>query len=353
MQNDKQHCLGRRAALAVGGGIVTALAAPNFRRLRAAEVLFVNTWGGIWERAAIKNLFEPFTRDTGIEIRPVSPVSFAKLAQQVRSGAYEFDVTTLGGGEIIRANQAKIIEPLDGTDLAKSPPFPGAVFQNGATSHAFATVIAYQKARYPNGAPTGWADFWDQGKFPGSRCMQRYASRVLPLGLVADGVKTNALYPMDIDRAFRSLDKIKPATRVWWTQGQQSQQLLRDGEIDMIALWHARVLELQDEGKPVEIVWNQAQIDRAYWVIAKGTPRRDAALRYIEAALKPERLAGFCRDAMLGPLNPAAFNHLSEAEAARMPTAPAYKGRVFEQDVLNFGGDVNAVTQRFERWIGA
>ena len=26
--------------------------------------------------------------------------------------------------------------------------------------------------------------------------------------------------------------------------------------------------------------------------------------------------------------------------------------KVFEQDILNFGGDVNAATQRFERWIG-
>jgi putative spermidine/putrescine transport system substrate-binding protein len=343
--------LGRRALLAAGGAV--ALAAPAFRRVRAAEVLSVNTWGGSWERSAAKHLFEPFTRETGAEVRPVSPVSFAKLAQQVRSGTYEFDVTTLGGGEIVRANQARIIEPLDNSPLAKNQPFPGAVFQNGATSHAFATVIAYQKARYPDAKPAGWADFWSQEKFPGSRCLQRYAARILPLALAADGVATDKLYPLDLDRAFRSLEKIKPQVRVWWTQGQQSQQLLRDGEIDMIAIWHGRALELLDQGKPIEISWDQAQIDRAYWVVAKGTPRRDLAMRFIEGALKPERLAGFCRDALLGPLNPAAFQHLSEAEAARMPTAPAYKDKVFEQDVLNFGGDVNAVTQRFDRWIGA
>jgi putative spermidine/putrescine transport system substrate-binding protein len=341
----------RRGALAFTGGGM--LSAPAFRRVRAAEFLHVNTWGGIWERAAVKNIFEPFTRETGIEIRPISPVSFAKLAQQVRSGAYEFDVTTLGAGEIIRANQANLIEDLSNSDLAKSPPFPGAVFQNGASSHAFATVMAYQKARYPNGGPTSWADFWDLQKFPGSRCMQRYASRILPIALAADGVLLNKLYPLDLNRAFRSLDRIKPAVRVWWTQGQQSQQLLRDGEIDLIALWHGRTLELIDEGKPVEIVWDQAQIERAYWVIAKGTPKRDLAMRYLEGALRPERLAGFCRDSLNGPLNPAAFQHLEPAAASRMPTSPLYANKVFEQDILNFGGDVNAATQRFERWIGS
>jgi putative spermidine/putrescine transport system substrate-binding protein len=341
----------RRGALALAGGGM--LSAPAFRRVRAAEFLHVNTWGGIWERAAVKNIFEPFTRETGIEIRPISPVSFAKLAQQVRSGAYEFDVTTLGAGEIIRANQANLIEDLSNSDLAKSSPFPGAVFQNGASSHAFATVMAYQKARYPNGGPTSWADFWDLQKFPGSRCMQRYASRILPIALAADGVPLDKLYPLDLNRAFRSLDRIKPAVRVWWTQGQQSQQLLRDGEIDLIALWHGRTLELIDEGKPVEIVWDQAQIERAYWVIARGTPKRDLAMRYLEGALRPERLAGFCRDSLNGPLNPAAFQHLEPAAASRMPTSPLYANKVFEQDILNFGGDVNAATQRFERWIGS
>ena len=37
-------------------------------------------------------------------------MSFAKLAQQVQTGVYEFDITTLGGAELVRANEADIIE---------------------------------------------------------------------------------------------------------------------------------------------------------------------------------------------------------------------------------------------------
>jgi putative spermidine/putrescine transport system substrate-binding protein len=44
--------------------------------------------------------------------------------------------------------------------------------------------------------------------------MQRYAARILPIALAADGVATGDLYPMDLDRAFRSVEKIKPAERV-------------------------------------------------------------------------------------------------------------------------------------------
>ena len=68
---------------------------------------------------------------------------------------------------------------------------------------------------------------------------------------------------------------------MWWTQGPQSQQLLRDGEVDLIGIWNGRVLELMDQKAPVGFEWNQAQIDRAYWVVAKGTPRTELAKKFV------------------------------------------------------------------------
>ena len=43
------------------------------------------------------------------------------------------------------------------------------------------------------------------------------------------GVAPADLFPYDLDRAFKSLDRIKKDVRVWWSQSPQSQQLLRDG----------------------------------------------------------------------------------------------------------------------------
>ncbi len=343
--------LPRRSVLKLAAGAAGVLAMPAIiSSARAAEVLYVNTWGGSWEKAASKHLFEPFTKETGVEIRTVSPVSFAKLAAQVRSGVYEFDVTTLGGGDIVRANAAKIIEPVTGSPLA-SGLWKNAVFENGVSSHAFSTLIAYRKDRLTNGGPQNWADFWNRKDFPGARSLQRYGARVLPLALMADGVPKEKLYPLDTDRAFRALDRIKPDLRVWWTQGQQSQQLLRDGEVDMIGIWHGRALELIDQGHPIGISWNQAQIDRAYWVVSKNTPRREIAWKFIQSAVQPERLAGFCREALYGPLNPNAFDFIPKEEADRMPTGPQNYPLAVEQNVEDFGDNLQKVTQRFEQWI--
>jgi putative spermidine/putrescine transport system substrate-binding protein len=329
-----------------------AIAAPYVIPARAAEPLYVNTWGGIWEEAAAANLFAPFTKETGIEIKTVSPVSFAKLAAQAKTGTYEFDVTTLGGGDIVRANDAGLIEKIDDSVVDRSKLAPDQVFQNGVASHAFSTIIAWRKDKYPNGGPQTWADFWDTKKFPGSRCLQSYAARVLPLALLADGVPKEQLYPMNLDRAFAALDRLKPNIRVWWTQGQQSQQLLRDGEIDAIGIWHSRTLELIQQKAPVDFTWNQGEIDRAYWVVSKGSPRAKAAWRFINSAVQPERLAKFCVQANYGPLNPKSFEYIKQNDARFMPTFPANYKNQFEQDVVKAEPQLAELTKRFERWVG-
>jgi putative spermidine/putrescine transport system substrate-binding protein len=334
----------RRTFLKAGGAaLTTALAMPYIARAQD-NVLYVNTWGGPWEEAARAHLFDPFTAETGIEIRTVSPVSFAKLAQQVQTGIYEFDVTTLGGGELVRANQAGIIEELQA-------PYEGGLFENGVASHAFATVIAYRTDKFPDGGPQNWAEFWDVERFPGSRSLQRYPARVLPIALLADGVAVEDLYPLDIDRAFASLDRIKDHILVWWTAGAQSTQLLRDGQVDLIGIWHGRYFEAEDAGAPVAMTWNQGEIDRAYWVVAKDTPNAENVKKFIEFATSAKPLAGFVTQADYGPLNPAANEFISAEDAKRMPTSPENYPQTFEQDIANLGADPAEIAQRFEEWL--
>src|SRR5262249_38150551 len=80
----------------------------------------------------------------------------------------------------------------------------------------------------------------------------------LIFALLADGVPADRLYPLDIDRAFKKLDRIKPHIKVWWREGNQSQQLIRDGELDMMSIWNGRASELKEAGVAVELIWNGA-----------------------------------------------------------------------------------------------
>lgn len=334
------------AALA---GVV--LSAPAIRRAAAQEkVLYVNTWGGAWEEAAKEALFAPFTKETGIEIRTVAPVSFAKLAAQVRTGVYEFDITTLGVAELARADQAKLLAPPDKAILDPVKLWPQAEKMNGVASHAFANIIAYRNEKFPNGLKD-WADFWDVGKNPGTRSLQRYAARVLAMALLADGVAPDKLFPYDLDRAFKSLDRIKPHVRVWWTQGPQSQQLLRDGEIDAVGMWDTQASRLVEQKAPVTVNRKQAVIDIAYWAVAKGSPRAANAWRFIAFAITPEPLARFSLKNAYGPMNPDAYKFIPDEQARSLSTYPENFKSAIVLDPEKLLPQLDEMTKRFDQWL--
>ena len=333
----------RRRFLTGAAALAAAPLATPFLARAQETALSINTWGGEWEAAARANLFDPFTAETGIKIQTVSPVSFAKLAQQVNTGTYEFDVTTLGAAELVRANQNGLLE-----DLEES--YPGGLYNNGMGSHAFATLMGWRKDKFGD-EPKDWADFWDVERFPGKRSLQRYAARVIPIALLADGVAPKDLYPLDVDRAFKSLDRIKEHVVVWWTAGAQSSQLLRDGEVDMIGIWNTRFFNAQDGGSPVSMTWNQAILDKAYWVVAKDTPNVENAKNFVAFATSAAPLAGFARAQQDGPLNPASLALIPPEQAERMPTNARYADQVVSQDLENFGIDPAELTERFEEWV--
>lgn len=337
-----------KGALATG---LTAVAGPYIHIARAADVLYVNTWGGAWEEAARAHLFTPFTKETGVDIRTVSPVSFAKLAAQVRTGNYEFDVTTLGIAELARAERAGLIEKFDPKVVDTSKLWQDAVVLNGVKSHGFANMIVYRKDKFPQGGPQSWADFWDVKRFPGDRSLQRYAARVIAFALMADGVDPKNLFPYDLDRAFRALDRIKPHIRVWWAQGPQSSQIIRDAQVDMIGMWSIQATPLVEQKVPVEMVWNQALVDIAVWVVAKGTPRARNAWRFVQSAVQPEGLAKFAQLITSGPMNPKSYDFVPAAQAKLLPTSAENLKRAVVLDAEKIAPQVDELNRRFEQWI--
>ncbi len=248
MSTKRSTIFSRRRLLKTGGAaIASATIGPLLlteRTIAQTRTVYVNTWGGSWTAAEEAAFFKPFTEATGIQIRTVAPVSYAKLKAQVQSGSYEWDITAINQSDWLRAEKEGLVEPIDWTIVQKDKLFPDAVFANGISYCALGTNLCYRKDKFPNGGPKSWADFWDVKKFPGTRSLFNNAPRTLNAALLADGVPADKVYPMDIDRAFKKLDQIKPHIKVWWTQGNQSQQLIRDGEIDMMAIWNARASEL-------------------------------------------------------------------------------------------------------------
>lgn len=345
----------RRIMLKGVAGSAAILATPGIiGRAMADDMVVVNSWGGNWLKAARKNLFDPFTAATGIRVETVSPVSFAKLKAQAKSGAYDFDVSTLGGPALIQAANADVLEPMDKSIVTEADFPKGNVIENGVASHAFSNNIVYRTDKFPDGGPETWKDFWDTKKYPGARTIQNHVIRAMTVALAADGVVRKGLYPLDADRAFKSLDKIKSDVRVWWKSGAQSRQLLQDGEVVAGEIWGSGAKSLLADGVPIKIVKNEMLIERAFWVVSKGTPRAKNAWKYIKFATSAKPLAGFAIDGHYGPMNPKSFEFIDKKEAMDMPTYPDnLKNAIYWQDVRDTGNRMVDLSKRFERWIAS
>jgi len=342
--------ISRRGMLALGAG--SALAVPFARPARSqSRIVYVNSYGGVWETSWKKAFFDPFTTQTGIQIRTVPGVSFAKFKAQVQTRNYEWDVINMGDveyGQAVLEGLAEKVDPL----AARTDQLPPSIVREYAiTSYSLGTNIVYRKDRFPNGGPQSWTDFWDVRKFPGARCLIDRSFSCLAFALLADGVPADKLYPMDIDRAFAKLSELKPHIRTWWRDGSQSQQLIRDGEVDMIAIWSARAIDLIGDNVPIEIVWNQAEIYYANLMVPRGDPRARDAWEFCNFVAQAKPQAEFAMLLPYGPANPGARALMTEARLRQTPAWPEHEKISFKHDAAWIAPRLAKIRERWTQWL--
>ncbi|MBM4028062.1 MAG: ABC transporter substrate-binding protein [Planctomycetes bacterium] len=262
------------ASLGVLGGAysqqppVFAQPAPEPPKPRS---IVVNSSGGIVNQVLRQVFLSVYEQRYGIRVIDTSPTDFAKLQAMVRSGNVEWNVTEISGIDGFRAIKLGLLEPIDFAIVNVSD-FPRAVVNDHLLPMSFfSTIMAYRTDVFPVGRrPRSWADFWDIKKFPGPRALQNTPVDNLEFALLADGVPPERLYPLDVTRAFRKLDEVKPHITVWWTTGAQSPQLLVDKEVVLATAWNARIMDIMRKGAPVGMEWNHGLLKIAYVAIPRG-----------------------------------------------------------------------------------
>jgi putative spermidine/putrescine transport system substrate-binding protein len=276
----------------------------------------------------------------------------AQFAAMVQTKNYVWDVTTLTLSADIPYLESKgLLEPI-GLKASDYPDvMPEAITPNWLGVDVYSTVLAYRTDKFKDSGPKSWADFWDVKKFPGRRCLRRSPLDTLEQALLADGVPLDKLYPLDVDRAFASLDKIKPHINIWWTSGAQAMQAIQSGDVDMISTWNGRAQAAKDGGAPVSIVWNQGLYSIEGWGIPKGTPRADAAKQFVRFCADAKRQALLTRTLAYGPTNKKAFETIAKERAALLPTAPDNIRNMRLPSPQWWEANRQKVTERFNSWI--
>jgi putative spermidine/putrescine transport system substrate-binding protein len=314
--------LSRRALV---GASVGALATLSSLPASADQITFVSQ-GGAYQKAQTVAILDPSAKKLGITINQDSiPDAWPAMKSQVASGKPTWDVVDVPTGNCLRGGEQGLVEKLDFTKLPNAAAMPEAYRSPYSVTYEFySSVLAFSRKKFPDAAPSSWADFWDVKKFPGRRALRNHPFATLEAALMADGVAPDKLYPLDVDRAFKKLEEVKPNITVWWTSGAQSAQLLNDGEVDMVMAWNGRVSALMGEGAKVGFTFNQGILQSTSLCILKGAPNLATAVRFLNEAVDPVHQANLPLHIDYGPANPKAFDTgvIKPERVVQLPSAP-------------------------------
>ncbi|WP_321943822.1 ABC transporter substrate-binding protein [Paraburkholderia tropica] len=345
-----QGAIAGAAGLALGSSVTSKAFAEGSKQV------VVRGLGGAYQDAVVKAICEPFTAATGIQVI-VQPATPAQIRAMVQTNRVSIDVGDFLDVVQIGLDKIGALVPIDYAGMKYTNPNdirPTVRRPNMVGNLYFATVMAYNTDVYkPGTQPRSWAEFWDLKKFPGARTLadQRTGSAELEFALLASGVPAEKLYPLDIDRAFASLDKIKPAIAKWWDTGAISAQLLSRKEAVLGGLWNGRVQALIDQGAPLAIEWNQAKQQLQYWSIIKGAPNMANAQKFVDFALQPKIQAELTRYIAYGPTNTKAFDYVRPEDLAKLPSAPEHYKSSFELNPTWWSDNLTAVGDKWQSWV--
>ena len=98
------------------------------------------------------------------------------------------------------------------------------------------------------------------------------------------------------------------------------------------------------------MVWNGAEVFPVFWFAARGTPRRENAMRFLEYGARADAQGAFCTALPYGPLNPKAFEHIPAEQASWLPTYPANLKQSYEVDADWLAPKMDSIAERFAQW---
>ena len=344
------------AKAAAGSALLSPLAAMASHSAAAEPPVTYFTYGGAWKQAIAQAFFDPFTKKTGIPVQYQEPYTFAKLRAMHEAKAQQIDIVGVNGMDVYIAARVKMISPIDWSVVDKSALDPQQLHHENVIGCASQSMnLCYSKRKWPGDqTPKSRADFWNVEKFPGRRALRRDALWTMEAAAKADGIKDDAFYPLDVDRVFRTLDRIKPHIKTWWSDNSQAQQLMEQEEVDLIYMTNGRATQsILDHKAPFEMIWNEAIYagHAEGWIVPAGCPNPKGGMKALDFIGRPEYQAVFARLLYYAPQHPKAIDLLPPALAKLMPSHPDNE-KVAHIIDYRWWADNNArVQRRFEQWL--
>jgi putative spermidine/putrescine transport system substrate-binding protein len=341
--------LTRRQALTTAVGGATLLARPALLRA-ATSTLTVPNSGGALEDAFRKAYFDTFKAKTGIGIIGAPYMDAARIKAMVENHAVDADVINNDATEAATLAQQGMLEPIDYDIVDKSKLLPQAAQPYYLLVDVAALVMAWStRSVDASNRPKAWVEYFDKAK-PGQRSLWKLASQTLDVAAMGGGQPPEKLYPLDLDRAFATLEGIKSKLS-WWNSGAQSAQLLIDGEVDLGTAWNGRLYKPKNDGAKIDYTYDQALFTSDAMVIPKGARNKKEAMQFLANMVEAKNQAIFATQIPYGPVNQDAFALLDAKTLAALPNSPQNGKTAVFQDFDYWATNGTAIFDRFNKWL--
>lgn len=347
--------LGRRQFLAASSsaavlGLLGAAKPVLAESKYAGQKVVFASWGGAYQDAQKVSFCEAFAEKTSASVVQDGPVSYSKLRVMIEGGAPTWDVVDVTIDFLYSAVKDQLFEKIDTSIVNVSRVEKKFQHEYGVGNIVWSYNIGYNTTVFPPGKhPQSWADFFDLKRFPGRRSLRDRVNPMLEIALLADGVKIENLYPLDVDRAFKKLDAIKKDA-VFWTTNSQSQQLLIDGEAGVGVINNGRIYDAVKKGSKLGIEWNENMQSVDYLVVPKGAKDKAIAMALIDEATLPEHQAKIAELMALAPTNPEAFKLISPSLAPWLSTTPENAKKGFLVNEEYWKDHYKDLAEKWEAW---
>ncbi|MER6948532.1 ABC transporter substrate-binding protein [Nonomuraea sp. NPDC000554] len=321
--------------------------------LSGLNMTFVS-YGGAYQEGQQKAAVDPFAQESGAKILQDGPTDYAKIKAQVDSSNVTWDVIDTDS-IWAEAQCGKLLQPLDYSIIDKSKVPEGLATQCSVPAMQYGMVLVYNKNKFGANPPTGWKDFFDTAKFPGKRGISGTPGDSAPgpfeAALIADGVAPDKLYPLDVDRATKKLQSIRP-NLVFWKTGAESQQLLESGEVDMAMMWSGRAYAAVKNGAPYDVTFDQWMPIMDSLTVPKNAKNPKASMALINYYLGAQQQAKLTELTSYSPINTDAKPNLDAKAQTFLTTRPEAAQKALKIDSKWWAEHQSEMIEKWSAWLG-
>ena len=166
---------------------------------------------------------------------------------------------------------------------------------------------------------------------------------------MADGVAPADVYPCDIERAFKALDRIKPHVSHWIDSTAQTVSLIQSNETDYTFTFTTRVKGMQESGVPMGYSFEQNLMGMVYTAVPTGAPNSDGAMRLLSYIMDPERQVEMANGSGDAPTYISSLEKVDPAVRKWLPDVANENNMMVDGDW--WAANIDELGPRMKEWL--